>query len=40
MWEAVLSTHLKGHFICGQEYTLHDPDKDGIIDAEFATSAG
>ncbi len=31
LWDAVISVHLKGHFICCQEYVLHNPDKEGLI---------
>lgn len=30
-WDAVVSTHLKGHFICSQEYVFHNPDREGVI---------
>lgn len=31
LWDAVVSAHLKGHFVCGQEYVLHNPDREGVI---------
>ena len=31
MWDSVLGAHLKGHFICGQEYALHNTDHEGLI---------
>ena len=30
-WDEVISTHLKGHFVCGQEYVFHNPDREGVI---------
>ena len=30
-WDAVVSAHLKGHFVCGQEYAFHNPDREGVI---------
>ena len=30
-WDAVISAHLKGHFVCGQEYVFHNPDREGTI---------
>jgi NAD(P)-dependent dehydrogenase (short-subunit alcohol dehydrogenase family) len=30
-WDAVLSAHLKGHFVCGQEYAFHNPSREGAI---------
>lgn len=30
-WDCVLSAHLKGHFICSQEYVFHNPDREGVI---------
>ena len=30
-WDAVVSTHLKGHFVCGQEYVRHNPEREGVI---------
>ena len=31
MWDSVIGAHLKGHFICGQEYALHNTDHEGLI---------
>lgn len=31
LWDAVISAHLKGHFVCGQEYVLHNTDREGVI---------
>ena len=31
LWDAVVNVHLKGHFICSQEYVFHNPDKEGLI---------
>ncbi|MFT4797651.1 MAG: 3-oxoacyl-[acyl-carrier protein] reductase [Candidatus Azotimanducaceae bacterium] len=30
-WDEVMSSHLKGHFICGQEFVRANPDRDGVI---------
>lgn len=30
-WDAVISAHLKGHFVCGQEYVFHNPTREGVI---------
>lgn len=30
-WDSVVSAHLKGHFVCSQEYVLHNPDREGLI---------
>jgi NAD(P)-dependent dehydrogenase (short-subunit alcohol dehydrogenase family) len=30
-WDAVVSAHLKGHFVCGQEYVRHNPEREGVI---------
>ena len=30
-WHAVISSHLHGHFVCSQEYALHNPDRPGVI---------
>ena len=30
-WDAVISAHLKGHFVCGQEFVNHNPDREGVI---------
>ena len=30
-WDAVLNAHLKGHFVCGQEYAFHNTDREGVI---------
>ena len=27
----MISAHLKGHFVCSQEYVFHNPDRDGVI---------
>ena len=26
-WDSVISAHLRGHFVCGQEYMFHNPDR-------------
>jgi len=31
LWDAVVDVHLKGHFVCSQEYVFHNPDRDGLI---------
>ena len=31
MWDSVIAAHLKGHFICGQEYVAHNSDREGVI---------
>ncbi len=30
-WDSVISAHLKGHFVCGQEFVRHNPDREGVI---------
>ncbi len=30
-WDSVISAHLKGHFVCGQEFVFHNSDRDGVI---------
>lgn len=30
-WDAVVAAHLKGHFVCGQEFVFHNPDREGVI---------
>ena len=30
-WDAVISAHLKGHFVCGQEYAFHNASREGAI---------
>jgi len=30
-WDSVISAHLRGHFVCGQEYVRHNPDRPGLI---------
>ena len=30
-WDSVIAAHLKGHFVCGQEYVFHNPDREGVI---------
>ena len=30
-WDAVISAHLNGHFVCGQEFVSHNPDREGVI---------
>ncbi len=30
-WDTVIGAHLKGHFICGQEFVLHNPSNEGVI---------
>ena len=31
LWDDVMDSHLKGHFICGQEYVRANPDREGVI---------
>jgi len=30
-WDSVISAHLRGHFVCSQEYVFHNPDRPGLI---------
>ena len=30
-WDAVIDAHLKGHFVCGQEFVRHNLDTEGVI---------
>ena len=30
-WDAVIDAHLKGHFVCGQEFVRHNRDTEGVI---------
>ncbi len=30
-WDSVISAHLRGHFVCCQEYVFHNPDREGLI---------
>lgn len=30
-WDAVIDAHLKGHFVCGQEFVFHNQDREGAI---------
>jgi NAD(P)-dependent dehydrogenase (short-subunit alcohol dehydrogenase family) len=30
-WDSVISAHLRGHFVCAQEYIFHNPDREGLI---------
>lgn len=30
-WDGVIGAHLKGHFVCCQEYVFHNPDRPGVI---------
>jgi len=30
-WDAVIDAHLKGHFVCGQEFVFHNTDREGVI---------
>jgi len=30
-WDAVISAHLRGHFVCSQEYVFHNTDRPGLI---------
>lgn len=30
-WDSVISAHLRGHFVCCQEYALHNTDRPGCI---------
>lgn len=38
-WDAVIAAHLKGHFVCGQEFVIHNPDREGVI-INFGAAAG
>lgn len=38
-WDQVVDSHLKGHFICSQEYLFHNPDREGVI-INMGASAG
>ncbi len=38
-WDAVIDAHLKGHFVCGQEFVFHNTDKEGVI-INFGAAAG
>ncbi len=31
LWDAVVDVHLKGHFVCSQEYAFHNTDREGLI---------
>jgi len=31
LWDSVISAHLRGHFVCSQEYVFHNPDREGLI---------
>lgn len=31
MWDSVVAAHLRGHFVCGQEFVFHNPDRPGVI---------
>ena len=31
MWDSVVSAHLRGHFVCCQEYVFHNPERPGAI---------
>lgn len=31
LWDVVIDVHLKGHFVCSQEYVFHNPDREGLI---------
>jgi 3-oxoacyl-[acyl-carrier protein] reductase len=30
-WDSVISAHLRGHFVCSQEFVFHNPDNPGLI---------
>ena len=30
-WDSVIAAHLRGHFVCCQEYVFHNPDRPGLI---------
>jgi len=30
-WDSVVSAHLKGHFVCGQEFAFHNTENEGVI---------
>ena len=30
-WDSVIAVHLRGHFVCCQEYVFHNPDRPGVI---------
>ncbi len=31
MWDSVVSAHLRGTFVCSQEFVFHNPDRPGCI---------
>lgn len=31
MWDSVIAAHLRGTFVCGQEFVFHNPDRPGCI---------
>jgi len=38
-FNSVVAVHLCGHFICSQEFVLHNPDREGLI-VNFAAPCG
>ena len=38
-FDSVVSVHLRGHFICSQEFVFHNADRDGLI-VNFAAPCG
>ncbi len=38
-FDSVVAVHLRGHFICSQEFVFHNPDRDGLI-LNFAAPCG
>lgn len=38
-FDSVIAVHLRGHFICSQEFVFHNPDRDGLI-LNFAAPCG
>ena len=38
-WDSVIASHLRGHFVCSQEFVFHSPDNEGLI-INFAAPCG
>ena len=38
-FDSVVAVHLRGHFICSQEFVFHNPDREGLI-LNFAAPCG
>jgi NAD(P)-dependent dehydrogenase (short-subunit alcohol dehydrogenase family) len=38
-FDSVIASHLRGHFVCGQEFVFHNPDREGLI-LNFAAPCG